>query len=185
MAGISQDTVGAAVGVSGSEVGRVERGEAPWLTIRDASRLLAAVGLTFWGRTYPGGSPLRDAAHGRLLSRFEARLPAHLKCVREWPIPVQGDQRSVDLVIIGLGHRIGLEAETAFRDEQATTRQLMGKKADAGFERMFLLIQDSRRNREALAMAEGLRRAMPLGTRAIMTALAAGRDPGADGIVVL
>ena len=185
MAGLSQDAIGSAVGISGSEVGRVERGEAPWLSIVDASRLLAAVGLTFWGRTYPAGPPLRDAAHGRLLTRFEARLPAQLRCMREWPIPLPGDLRSVDLLVMGPIPRIGVEAETALTDEQATTREIMSKKADAGLDRMLLLLQDSRRNREALAAADGLRRAMPLGTRAVMSALSAGRDPGADGIVTL
>lgn len=185
MAGLSQDAVGAALGISGSEVGRVERGEAPWLGIVEASRLLATVGLSFWGRTYPAGPPLRDAAHGRLLSRFEARLPPQLRCMREWPMPLPGDLRSIDLVVIGPIARTGVEAETAFTDEQATTRELMSKKADAKLDRMLLLLQDSQRNREALAAADGLRRAMPLGTRAVMSALSAGRDPGADGIVIL
>jgi len=185
MAGVSQDAVGAAVGLSGSEVGRIERGEAPWLTIVHASRLFAAVGLRFWARAYPGGSPLRDAAHSRLLARFEARLPAHVRCTREWPIPLPDDFRAIDLLLIGLPRRTGVEAETALTDEQALTRELAGKRTDAQLERMLLLVQESRRNREALAAASGLRRAFPLTTRAVLTALAAGRDPGADGIVVL
>ena len=61
MACISQDTLGAAVGISGSEVGRVERGEAPWLTVVQASRLLRAAGLDLWAKTFPTGPALRDA----------------------------------------------------------------------------------------------------------------------------
>lgn len=185
MAGVSQDTLGAAVGLSSSEVGRVERGETPWLTILHASRLFAAVGLRFWARTYPAGSPLRDAAHSRLLARFEARLPAHVRCLRETPLPLPDDHRAIDLVLLGLPCRTGVEAETALTDEQALTRELASKKMDAGLDRMLLLLQDSRRNRAALAAAPGLRRALPLGTRAVLAALASGRDPGADGIVVL
>ena len=40
MAGVSQETLGTAASLSGSEVGRIERGEAPWLTIVQAARLL-------------------------------------------------------------------------------------------------------------------------------------------------
>src|SRR5215210_3929527 len=74
MAGVSQDAVGAVVGLSGSGIGRIERGEAPWLTIIDAARILAVVGLELWARAYPAGSPLRDAGHAKLLEAFEARL---------------------------------------------------------------------------------------------------------------
>src|SRR5688500_10021344 len=110
MAGISQDTLGHAVGLSGSEVGRIERGEAPWLTVIHAARLLSTVGLDLWAKTYPVGAPLRDAAHLRLLRDFEARLPSSITCHREWPIPNDGDQRALDLLLVGLPKRTGVEA---------------------------------------------------------------------------
>lgn len=185
MAGVSQDAVGARVSLSGSEVGRVERGEAPWLTIVQASRLLAVVGLSFWGRAYPAGPPLRDAAHSRLITRFETRLPPHVRRIREWPIPLPNDHRAIDFLLLGLPCRTAVEAETVVLDEQALARDIGSKKLDANIDRMLLLVLDSRRNREALAAAEGLRHAFPLRTRAVMAALSAGRDPGADGIVVL
>jgi len=49
-----------------------------------------------------------------------------------------------------------------------------------------LLLADTRRNREALAVArEALRGAFPRDSRAMLAALAAGRDPGASGIIIL
>ena len=185
MAGISQNTLGAAVGLSGSEVGRVERGEAPWLTLDNAARLLARVGLDLWVRAYPGGLPLRDAAHLRLLARFEARLPASVQCHREWPIPQSTDRRAIDLVLTGLPHRVGVEAETVLDDLQALERAVNLKRRDAALERMILLVRDSVRNREILRSADPLRRSFPLDTRAVMAALARGQDPKADGIVIL
>jgi transcriptional regulator with XRE-family HTH domain len=184
-AGLSQDTLGGAAGLSGAEVGRVERGEAPWLTVVHASRLLGVLGLGLWARTFPFGSPLRDAAHSRLLARFEARLPPQVARVRESPVPGDPPGRAIDLLLTGLGPRIGVEAETAVTDEQSLTRELMAKKADGRLDRILLLVQASARNRKAIAAADGLRRAMPLGTRAVLTALGAGRDPRQDGIVVL
>ncbi len=70
-------------------------------------------------------------------------------------------------------------------DEQLLTRELMSKKADARLDRIILLVNDSRRNRAAVAAADGLRRALPLGTRAVLSALGSGREPGDDGIAII
>ena len=185
MAGISQDTLAHAVGLSGSEVGRIERGEAPWLTVIHAARLLTTVGLDLWAKTYPVGAPLRDAAHLRLLAAFESRLPASITCHREWPIPNDGDRRALDLLMVGLPKRTGVEAETVLDDQQALERSINLKRRDAKLERVFLIVSDTRRNRLILREADALRRAFPLETRAVMAALTRGRDPGADGIVVM
>src|SRR5688572_1557728 len=69
-AGVSQATLGSAVGLSNSEVSRIEHGVADWLTLVRASELLGAVGLSLWAKTFPEGPPLRDAAHLRLLADF-------------------------------------------------------------------------------------------------------------------
>jgi len=185
MAGISQDALGAAVGLSGSEVGRIERGEASWLTIVHASKLLSAVGLDLWARAYPAGPPIRDLAHLRLLADFETRLHPSVRCQREWPIPDVEDRRAIDLLLVGLPRRTGVEAETMLDDVQALERDMNLKRRDARLDRMILLVRTSRRNREILHSADALRRSFPLSTRAVMAALARGRDPGADGIVVL
>jgi transcriptional regulator with XRE-family HTH domain len=185
MAGISQDTLGAAAGLSGSEVGRIERGEAPWLTVVHAARLLSVLGLDLWTGAYPAGPPLRDAGHLRLLASFEARMPSSVRCVREWPIPNARDRRAVDLFLDGFPLRTGVEAETMLDDIQALQRDINLKRRDAGLERMILLVRDSQRNRHILRSTDALRRMMPLDTRAVMSALSRGHDPGADGIVIL
>ena len=185
MAGISQDKLGAAAGLSGSEVGRIERGEAPWLTVVQASRLLKAIGLDLSAKTYPGGPPIRDAGHLRLLAEFEARLPAALECIREWPIPNDRDKRAIDILVRGLPLRTGVEGETNLHDLQALERDINAKRRDGNLERLVLLVRDSKRNRDILRGADALRRSFPLDTRAVMAALGRGHDPGADGIVVL
>ena len=185
MAGVSQDTLGAAAGVSGSEVGRVERGELPWLTTVHAASLLSSVGLDLWVRAYPGGAPVRDAGHLQLLARFEARLPASVRCHREWPMPNSRDRRALDMLLAGLPLRTGVEAETMLDDLQALERDINLKRHDAELDRMILLVRDSRRNRDILRSTDALQRSFPMSTRATMTALVRGQDPGADGIVVL
>jgi hypothetical protein len=185
MAAVSQDTLGAAAGLSGSEVGRIERDEAPWLTVVHAARLLSILGLDLWVGAYPAGPPLRDAGHLRLLASFEARMPPSVRCMREWPIPDARDQRALDLFLEGLPLRTGVEAETMLDDVQALQRDINLKRRDAKLERMILLVRDSQRNRRILRSTDALSRMMPLDTRAVMSALSRGRDPGADGIVIL
>ena|SRR5688500_15750776 len=80
---------------------------------------------------------------------------------------------------------MGVEGETNLHDLQALERDINAKRRDARLERVVLLIRDSKRNRDVLRAADALRRSFPLDTRAVMAALARGRDPGADGIVLL
>ena len=185
MAGVSQDTLGLAVGLSGSEVGRVERGDAEWLTVMHASELLAAVGLSLWAKAFPEGPPLRDAGHLRLLADFEARLAPTVHCHREWPIPTDGDRRAIDLLLTGLPRSVGVEAETVLEDLQGLERDVHLKQRDADLEVMLILVRGSPRNRRILRDADALRRAFPLETRHVLAALSAGRDPGGNGIVIL
>jgi len=57
---------------------------------------------------------------------------------------------------------------------------------DGQVPRLVILIRASRHNRDALsAAADVLATAFPLGTRATLAALASGRDPGDNGIVLL
>jgi transcriptional regulator with XRE-family HTH domain len=184
-AGISQTLLGAAVGLSKTEVGRIERSEAPWLTVVQASTLLSVVGLELGARAYPAGPTLRDAGHLRLLEEFEARLPSNVGRIKEWPIPIPGDTRAVDLVLTGLPVRIGVEAETVLDDLQALERKIRGKQRDGQLDRIILLVRGSHRNRHILAVAAAMRRAFPIAPRAVLAALERGRDPGGDGIVLL
>ena len=185
IAGPSQDDLGALVGLSGSEVGRVENARAPWLTVIHASELLSVLGLELWAKTYPVGPPVRDAGHLRLLGDFESRLPASVRRHREWPIPNDRDRRAVDMVLVGLPARTGVEAETVLGDLQDLEREINLKQRDANLERMILLVRGSRRNREILRAADALRRAFPIQTRAVLAALAEAKDPGANGLVIL
>ena len=185
MAGVSLEDLGAAVGLSRSEVCRVEHGQAPWLTVVHASELLSAVGLDLWGKVYPAGPPLRDVAHLRLVADFEARLAPSIQCQREWPIPDDRNGRAIDLLLSGIPKRTGVEAETVLHDLQALERDMNLKQRDAGLERMILLVRGSKRNREILRAADALRRAFPTDTRTVLAALGGGRDPGGNGIVIL
>jgi len=186
-AGLSQRAAGRAVGMSGSQYGRIERAEIRELSIEQLARAASAVGGRLSCRIYPDGDPLRDSPQVRLLGRFHGRLPAVVPMRNEVPIPIPGDLRSWDAVLQAEAIRIAVEAETRVRDAQATWRRIMAKaRDDPSISRLVLLVADTRRNREAIAgVRELLRADLPLDTRAILAALSRGKAPAANGIVFL
>lgn len=185
-AGLRQADVGRAVGCSQVQISRVERGVHKRLTIELLARIAAAVGLDLSLRLYPAGPPLRDAGHVAILGKFRGRTSAALAWATEVPLPIPGDQRAFDGLLTKPGLSIAVEAEMRLRDLQALQRRVELKKRDGGVDRLILLVPDTRSNREAIrAAGASLAAAFPAGTRHVMSALAAGRDPGSDGLVVL
>jgi transcriptional regulator with XRE-family HTH domain len=183
--GLSLRALAAATGISHAEIGRIERGRSPNVPYRRLVRLCDAVGLELSIKAYPGGDPIRDAGHSRLLGRFRARLHADLRLRLEVPLPIEGDRRAWDAMIEGRGWRRPVEAETVVDDIQALERRMALKRRDGGFDHIVLLVADTKGNRAALAGAPMAFGDYPLGSRQVLDALAAGRDPAAGGIVVL
>jgi transcriptional regulator with XRE-family HTH domain len=184
-AGVSQDAIGAACGISGSAEGRIETGVTRTVDLRTLAAMAAAVGLDVRLRAYPAGDPIRDAGQIRLLERLRARIHPSLRWLTEVPLPIDGDLRAWDALIRGDAWRIAVEAETVLDDLQAQERRLALKRRDGGEDHVILLVADTRRNRRALASAPGAFADLPLGTREILVALRKGRNPGASGIVIL
>jgi len=184
--GLSQAVVGRHAGITGQEVGRLELGRVAEPPPRLLARVAAVVGLDLRLRAYPGDSPIRDAGHLRLLLRYRRRV---LQAAWAWHVEVQVspvDHRWWDAVASKDGVAIACEAETRLYDIQAQARRAHAKFAAGVVDRLILAVADTDHNRRALREArEVLRGDFPLDTRAVMAALAAGRDPGANGIVVL
>lgn len=184
-AGLSLRAVGDATGIDHSRIWRFERGQFGELDVEDIVALGAAVGLDVRLRAYPAGDPIRDAGQQRLLERLHVRLHPVLLWATEVVLPSQGDLRAWDAVIRGDKWRLAVEAETVLDDLQALERRLALKRRDGAVDHVLLLVADTRRNRRALASAPAAFAELPLRTRAILRALAAGADPGASGIVIL
>jgi transcriptional regulator with XRE-family HTH domain len=183
---LSGAVVGHAAGLSGAHYSRVERGLVQGLTIEQASILLAAVGLDLSVRVYPGGEPLRDAAHAALLDRLRAELPRSLRSLAEVPISTHGDRRAWDLVVVAPTWRHAFEAETRPRDLQALERRLSLKTRDGDVDAVSLLLLDSRHNRDFVREhGRSLDERFPVpGSRALQL-LRAGDDPGAGSVILL
>jgi hypothetical protein len=101
-------------------------------------------------------------------------------------MPIPGDLRAVDGLATMPGCRVAVEAWMRLSDLQAQSRAAELKRRDIGADRLVILLADTPHNRRMLRGWErALDTSFPLRTRAIMSALSAGRDPGGDGIVVL
>ena len=185
-AGLSLATVAAAADMSQSELSRIERGLAAWLDVLVAARLCAIVGLDLAVRAYPGGEPLRDAAHARLIAAFRTRLGSALRVRSEVPIGDRRDQRAWDQTIADDEGTAAVEFESRLIDAQAMTRRIALKSRDSGIGRVLLVLADTRTNRRAVAAAEtALRPLFPLDSATVLRALRAGRLPADGGIVFL
>lgn len=172
--------------MSHAQFGRIERAELDKLTIDQAGRACAAVGLRLLVKAVPGGDPALDAGQLALIGRFRRQLPGTIRMDTEVPLPIPGDRRAWDGFMRVEGVPIGVEAEARVRDAQAVDRRCALKRRDGGVEIVIMLIADTAANRRMLREhREALRSGFPLDTRDVLGALRAGRAPKASGIVVL
>jgi transcriptional regulator with XRE-family HTH domain len=186
--GLTLAAAGRAVGLSASEVSRIERSRAPSVTLVQLARLLAVVGMELSARAFAGAQqPVRDAAQVRLLGRFHGRLHRSVRWATEVPLPRPGDRRAWDaLIAVGTEWRYGVEAETGPRDSQALARRLNLKERDGEVDGVILILPASRRSHDFLrAGGETLRPSFPVDGRRALELLAAGIDPGGSAIVVI
>ena len=182
-AGLTQTVVARRGKLSQATVSRIERG-ATAASVDDLAALASVVGLDLVVKLYPGGSPVRDAAHVRIMSRLKALLPAAMRLAAEVPIPIPGDQRAVDAMVVDPPLRVGFELESRLLDAQGLARRVALKQRDARLARMVLVFPDTPANRAAAASGQAtLDAGFPVGHRATLAALRAGELPKGNGIL--
>jgi transcriptional regulator with XRE-family HTH domain len=185
-AGLRQADVARIAGVSSSWVSQIERGTAADVSFRLLGVLLAIVGLDLSVRAFPGGSPLRDDGHRRLLGRFRSLLPQGAPWRMEVPLPDPGDQRAWDAMTELWHLRVGVEAELRPTDLQAMQRRIALKKRDGFVDRVVLVLADTRHNRWLIRhLGDALRASFPIQRHAARMALQSPSDPGADLLVLV
>ncbi len=186
-AGLTLRDVARAIGVAQSTVLATERPELPGPRPELLARHAAAVGMRVRIKAYPEGEPLRDAAQLELARRFRERIKVAHQFALEVPVSNEpGDQRAWDATLTFPGWVCALEFVTRFHDCQAQLRAFQLKLRDGNVERLVVVIRATHANRRALSGAQDLvASAFPIDTRRVMHALAAGRDPGANGVVLL
>ena len=181
--GLSQRHVAELVGISQSAVSRLEGGRST-CAIGVLAMIAAVLGLDLVVSLHPGGAPVRDAGHIRVMIRLRERLPRHFVLKSEVPIPIAGDRRAIDSLIADPPLDTGFELETRLTDAQALVRRTILKQRDARIACMVLVFPDTAANRQAVEVAgPTLRPSFPLSSRSILAALRAGTTPAANGIL--
>lgn len=188
-AGLTLARVGSVVGLSASQVSRIERELAPNVSVRQLCRIGAVVGLDVRVRTYQGPDPIRDAAQNALLGRLRARLHPRSSFRTEVLVSIAGDQRAFDGEIGGLvgdARTLPVEAETRIHDLQAQTRRIAMKLRDSNHKAVLVVVADTRTNRAAIRAAwPSINELYPIPPRDALAALAEGRYPGGSALVFL
>jgi transcriptional regulator with XRE-family HTH domain len=183
---LSQAQVGAALRISGSQYGLIERDAHRNVSFVTVAEILSVLGLELGAKAYPAGGGLRDAGQVALLNRFRERVSSDFHWRTEVPMPIAGDLRAWDVGLVGAGLRIGVDAKTRLRDLQAVDRRVMLKLRDSGFDRAILLVAGTKANRQILHEAgTALAANFPISTRTALAALGEGRDPGGNCLVIL
>jgi len=178
--------VGERLGWSKSKVSRIERGLSRRVALEDLVLASAVVGLRPSVRFYPIGRPVRDAGQVELLAALTRRMHASWRHRHEVPMPRAGDLRAADQVSTIPGCRLMVEAYRRFSDYQAQVRSAREKQRDLGADRLLILVEATHANQRAVAaIRDELRRSFPVPPRQMLAALAAGVDPGGDGVVLL
>lgn len=186
IAGMTQSQVATVLGTSASHISRVEHGLIKGFGLVALSRQGAVVGLKPWIRLYPTVARPLDSAQLALFEKFRARIGTAWEVVIEAPMPLAGDLRAADATLTIPGCRCMVEVITRLADFQAQVRSAHRKQRDIGAARLILVVAGNDTNRRALRDAGvAVRDGFPLDTKATLRALAAGVDPGADGLVLL
>jgi hypothetical protein len=172
--------------MSHAQLGRIERAEVASASVEQLALACSAVGLRLVAKAVPAAGPAMDGPQLRVLDRFGMLLPEGTPFWREVPLPVPGDLRAWDALIVLAGERVAVEAETRLADVQDLDRRCQLKLRDGGVDLLVLLVNDTTHNREFLdAHREALRSTFPLDGRQILRAVRTGRAPRANGLVVL
>lgn len=181
--GVSQRAVAAQLGCDKATISRIERSLAQDVGIGHLVRHAAAVGLVLRTDLFPAGAPIRDAGQLKVLNRLQPHVRGPFAWLFEMPVG-PNDLRAFDAAAVMPGCRIGFDVWSRVRDAQAQARLSQRKKVDARMDRLVLVFGETAANRSAVRDAGlALRRAFPLTTRQVLSALRNGRDPGADGLV--
>jgi transcriptional regulator with XRE-family HTH domain len=184
--GLTLEEVGRAIGVSPATVWRAERGIRPGPRPEALAKHADAVGLRARVLLFAADDPLHDAPQVRLIRDFRREIGQALPMNLERPVvtvPGSGDRRAFDAIIRLPTCDCGVECYTRFHDCQAQLRSALLKQRDARLARLLIVVRGRRANRTAVAAAADLIRLdFPLGTRAVLSALRSGRDPGANGL---
>lgn len=186
IAGFSVAAACTRAGIADSTWRRIERG-APGASVATLCAMTDAVGLDFVAQVFPGRGPqLRDTGQLELAQVIAAMASPAWNVNLEVPAGDHGE--AIDLVLWGPDEIVAVEIERLMLDAQAQIRRLVIKRDWLAARhrrpvRLVVIIEDTRRNRTAIAPhLRLLRTTLPAGSREVYGALRSGHAIGRDGL---
>lgn len=185
--GLPQAAVAGAMRCSRQAIGALERGRLDDVGVIQLARYCAAVGLDLSLRTFANGSPLRDAGQLRLIERLRRTVGDAWTWRTEVPVTADPrDLRAIDALLANGPRRVGVEAVSRLTDTQGQVRPIVLKQEAAGLACMVLVLADTRTHRRAVEVgAPTLQPAFPMDPRGLLAELRAGRQPPANGLILI
>lgn len=187
--GMTRQHVANRAGVSWATEVRVELGD-PHLGLETMCAVADAVGLDLVLRVYPGNQPgLRDT--GQLMLAEQLVVQAHAAWQPQIELPIGTHGESIDVALFGAEEIIDAEIERMAADYQNQFRRADRKRAMLAAQhrrpvQLVLVVEDTRRNRAALAPHLALiKTALPAGSREVLGSLRSGQPLGRDGLLWL
>lgn len=167
----------------------VERGH-PGASLSTLCAIGEAVGIDLVVRAYPGAPPsLRDTGQLELARAIVDQ--AHASWQSEIELMVGPHGRAIDLAGFGPTEILAMEIERMVVDFQAQYRRANEKREMLSARhqrpvRLVLVIEDTRRNRTAIAPhLDLITQVLPAGSREVLRALRLGHPLGRDGVMWL
>jgi transcriptional regulator with XRE-family HTH domain len=184
--GLTRDAAAARAGIAPSTWDRLEAG-APSASLATIAAATESVGLDLVCQAFPGRGPsLRDSGQLAIAEHLRALASPMWRVSLEEPAGDHGE--AIDQVFWGSREVVATEIERRMVNWQAQLRRAKLKRAWLAERtqlpvRLVIAIEDTRRNREVMAVhAPLISTALPMGSRNVLAALRSGEPLGADGI---
>jgi len=189
-AGLSQAEVGHLIGMTQSQLSRLESGLTKHPTVEQLSQIASVLGLEVSLGLHPVGDGVRDKGQLAVGRRFDAMLSHSWRVTNETLLPGAGEQRAWDKLLRLVGanpaHLVGVDIETRVRDVQALTRRTRGRERDGMVDAIVIVLTGSATNRRMIdELRRGLGSEYSTTPRAILAALRSGQRLVGSGVVLI
>src|SRR4051812_25684360 len=189
-AGLAQGEVGQLIGITKSQMSRLEAGQTAGVTLERLSEMASVLGYEVSLGLHPVGDPVRDKGQLAVGRRFDAILADAWRVTNETLLPGAGEQRAWDKLLRLVGasppYLVGVDIETRIRDIQALTRRMRARERDGMVDAILIVLSDSSTNRRLVQELRGsLGRDYETSARAILAGLRSGQRLVGSGVVLV
>ena len=190
MAGLTHAELAKAVGVSRSNITRLENGEPGDLGLIRLSEIASLLGFELSVGLHPIGDPIRDRGQLACGRRLDAVLSDRWRVTDETLLPGAGELRAWDKLLRLVGesppYLVGVDIESRVWDVQAIVRRTRARERDGNVEHILIVLADTAHNRRAAGeLRQMLGPEYATGPRRLLNGLREGERLAGCGVVLV